>query len=246
MTMGMGPQYSPPGNYSPAFTPPSPPPASFPQFPSPRPPKPKYDAKRIALLSVLMLVLVVSGIFLGNSLVDALAGASAVFAHPTPASVLATATTLPSPTAISAHPRIVTGPTFGGTSAAFTAAFGAPTKQQYGQTFYAYSLADGTRIDICFCDATAGADQTLHVDILHAYPDDSTQWSTAIASQLTQTFLPPDAVYQRDVRIADGSVEHVYRSADLAATFPADDAGGIVSVDCSIPDARECGFVVGE
>ncbi len=49
----------------------------------------------------------------------------------------------------------------------------------------------------------------------------SEQWSAALAAQVAQPFLPADAQFQDTVTV-NGSPDHIYTSASVAATFTSD------------------------
>lgn len=87
-------------------------------------------------------------------------------------------------------------------------------------------------------------------------PADGASLTAQEANRLAPLFFPPDAKYQHDIHDPDGGTIHVYRSADLAASFPASDfrdsnsgaadPPGTFAVACDQPNVSPgCSLVVG-
>jgi hypothetical protein len=155
-------------------------------------------------------------------------GGGILVASNTPRGVgLGTATPTAQPTATPTWPHLVDGAELGGTQAAFTARYGAPTSSS-PTVQYSYTDPTGVTVAVCLCAFGPGTDHEPRVAILSLTPAlaAGTPWSDAYAAQLVAPFLPPDARHVGDITDPNLGRLHRYRSADLAGTFPAADFPG--------------------
>jgi hypothetical protein len=121
-------------------------------------------------------------------------------------------------------PQPLTGAVLGGDRFEFDTLYGYPTSG--GGTLaatYDYTAPNGLQVEL-YVDAHPGTDGNPHVMFLHfgPIPGSGDTWDLATAQALAATFFPPDAQHLRDVQASNG-LDHIYRSARLAATFPASD-----------------------
>lgn len=127
----------------------------------------------------------------------------------------ATHTTAPTATTISG----VTTATLGGTQIMFITAFG-PSNNSAGERRDHRMTIQGQDVEIQV--ALVSADDSSRVRYIRIAPADATtSWSNSQAEAIAKTFLPSDAVYEKDLTVADFGVEHVYTSKLLAASFAA-------------------------
>jgi hypothetical protein len=166
-------------------------------------------------VGVALLILMV----LTVSLVVALSSGGSLLAVSPPSTVPPTSIARPTASPTPSAPRPITAATLGGTQDAFTGRYGAAVDDQ-GQTFVA--SINGQQAQI-FIDLQSGQDGEQHVDVIHVQPPPGSgmTWDPNTAAAITQTFLPQDATPVQDIQSSSG-VEHIYRSAALAATFSAD------------------------
>ncbi len=168
------------------------------------------------------------------------------------AGIFPTATATIAATPAGSH--IITGAVFGGTQDAFTAAYGDP--QMTGPTaHYSFTLPDGSQGAACFCGTKTGLDGQQHLDFIHVGPDVAQTWSQSQLTTAAKLFMPTDAIYQRTINDPQVGPILVYKSADLAKTFPASEftdsvsgatlPPGTFSVACSIPGNTDCSIVTG-
>jgi hypothetical protein len=190
------PAYRPPYQPAPSLAGSSPP---QPKGPQPVPPLvPLWLAVMLGLVLVFGLVLVAT---LSRGPTNSIQTAQ----HATP-----TAPATPS------GPQPLDGPTLGGTLAAFDDACGIGRLQ--GNKAEVQSALQGTAVDILLSLA-GGTDGGMHVNYVTITPfPASDTWSAAAALMLSQVFLPPDATRVTDAPF-NGTVDHVYLSQRLAATF---------------------------
>jgi hypothetical protein len=159
------------------------------------------------------------------------------------------------PTATQSGPQLISTAVLGGTRDAFTAAYGAPTFKG-PIPWYTYTASDGSTITFCFCSGLDGKDGQQRLGNMGFGPADGASLTAQEANRLTPLFFPPDAKYQHDIHDPDAGTIHVYRSADLAASFPASDftdsnsgaadPPGTFAVACDQPNVSPgCSLVVG-
>lgn len=237
----------------PPTSPPSPP-------PPPRPPSrwPAFGTERgillyvlAPLLAVLLIVLLAVGISAARPRAFAQTPLPTVAGSPA-ATITPQGTPLATDTPASAAASAV----LGATQDAFTAQFGQP--QMHGPVpWYSITAADGIQLVICVCDIEAGTDGQGHVGILSVGPTDaSASWPESQGIAESKMFFPADAVYVHDIQDPDVGTLHVYRSAQLAATFPASafantgPSGGLVPpgtfiIACEIPGPPGCDLRLG-
>lgn len=183
---------------------------------------PRYRAasRRVQVIIAVVVLVLVCGVCGG--LGSALGGGNS--ASPTPTAVAhvpPTATTAPRPTATHtpSGPRPIAGALLGGKAQDFTAKFGDPVKTANQVRDYQATIAGQDTFVRAMLVAPGDGSRVHFVDVS---PNDSTtQWNDATGEAVARTFLPPDAKYVKDVNVPDFGLEHVYQSADLAATFPA-------------------------
>ena len=131
------------------------------------------------------------------------------------------ATSAPTATRTSATATPATGiqdATLGGTLAGFNATY---SPEGDGVPGHFQGIISGTPffvIVLTTVDAAKG-----HANHLRLVPQDSgVKWSAATGSQIATAFLPKDAKHLKDVTVSGSGLEHLYVSAALAGTFPAD------------------------
>lgn len=160
----------------------------------------------------------------------------------------ATATLKPQPTATPSGPQPVTGALLGGPINDFTQAFGSPTSTVPGATQY---QTDVRGIPVFLAAATTDRKDTTtnsRVDQVVVRPplNSGVTWTAAQGEAIAKTFMPPDAKYVKDatVTVPEGAIlEHVYISARLAASFPADRFYDVTSLNPVAPGTfhYQCG-----
>ncbi|HEY7093800.1 MAG TPA: hypothetical protein VH393_11510 [Ktedonobacterales bacterium] len=118
-------------------------------------------------------------------------------------------------------PAKVKGPYLGATESDFQAKYGAPTlKASLARKYNA--MINGEHVFIAVTLEDRGTD-TARVRFIRVAPlNESTKWSAATAEAIAKTFLPPDAKFQKDAHVEDFGKEHIYLSASLGASFPAE------------------------
>jgi hypothetical protein len=141
------------------------------------------------------------------------------------------------------HP--VAGARLGGTEEAFAKAFGAPTVWQGFHYYYTTLKPLGIPITIVIpASSPTGMDGHRRVGTLTVGLSPLGAWSATLAAQLYTPYLPPDAQHVLDFSDPHVGLTHVYRSADLAVTFPAADfrdgngntlPPGTLAVSCDDP-----------
>jgi hypothetical protein len=132
-----------------------------------------------------------------------------------------TATARPKPTATftPSGPRPITSSTIGGMEANFQAKYGAPSMNEKAVRHYDASINGTPVLIVVLLDPGTGGQRAGFLHLVT--PDSGTVWSKSTATGIAKLFLPSDATYVKDRTIQDFGVEHVYMSADLAASFPA-------------------------
>ncbi len=133
----------------------------------------------------------------------------------------------PLTTAPPARPQPLAGAVLGGPIDDFTREFGSPTRTHGDGSQYQSISVNGTRAFLFVGTMTRGSTTTSRVDQIHVTPPraNSIRWTYAQAEAIAKVFLPPDAQHIKDLTLAlhpSKVVEHVYVSARLAASFPAD------------------------
>lgn len=150
-------------------------------------------------------------------------------------------------------PQLITSATIGGTQASFVATYGASTFGSIAQ--YELFRPNGESILICWCATRSGTDGQPRVATLGLEPTNSTGWNQTMATSMSKPFMPPDAIYERTLQTQDVGAIDIYRSADLAKTFPVSDfydggnnnaplPPGTFSVACNLNIAG-CTIVIG-
>ena len=112
---------------------------------------------------------------------------------------------------------LITDATLGGTDSAFA--------QQYTHLDSSlYTLQQGA-VTIGLNDDTGTDGQQRAFELL-IYRTDASLWSLSEAQTICTLFSPPDARFERNVTASDGSLQQIYRSSMLGATFPASSFSG--------------------
>lgn len=104
----------------------------------------------------------------------------------------------------------------GATENDFIVTYSAPTQRASESRIHKATI-EGTSITISL--TLDAANDGGHV---HFIKITGTGANKATMEGIAKHFLPTDAKYQKDMQVADFGTEHVYSSASLAKTFPAD------------------------
>jgi hypothetical protein len=148
-------------------------------------------------------------------------GATVASATHTPKGTSVTSAPSAQATNTPAGPAKVSGPYLGTTESDFQAKYGAPVlKASLSRQYHA--TINGQQVFIAVTLENRGTD-TARVRFIRVAPlSSSTKWSASTADAIAHVFLPPDAKFQKDANVADFGKEHIYVSASLGASFPAD------------------------
>jgi hypothetical protein len=151
-----------------------------------------------------------------NTVPTATSRPTALTATPQPtAKPTATATATPS------GPQPITAATLGGRESDFTAKYGDPVNPAGTVRTYPPATIQGASVRISInTSATGSPDRARYLLLVPS--DSGTTWDGTTANTIAKTFLPSDATYVKDMQVADFGLEHIYHSADLAASLPAD------------------------
>jgi hypothetical protein len=196
--------------------------------PQPLMPRPRRRREWGTEWTLFVLIAIIGVVLFGINFISTHQNQVAVLLHKTP-TIPITGTPQPTPTPVlspTATPRVphVLGdqPFLGGTAAGFTDAYGQPDTSTSVEDRYVVMIrGQGVQITI---DLARGNDGKLHVETVNVAPPQYPQqaWNATTTFSFGSIFLPPDAAHVNDANAGDG-VDHHYRSADLAKTFPAAD-----------------------
>ena len=168
----------------------------------------------------------------------ATAGVLGLTGQPTPTAVLSTPTSAqqahttkptptakpkPAPTSQPAHVPATNGPAvLGGTLGAFVAKYGQPNDHtQAKANLYHFQRHAGSNIDFLIIMIDTGTQKVINITA-QASDVQPAGWSTSQATTICSGFFPPDAVYQSQVTLSNGTgYDKIYYSASLANVFPA-------------------------
>lgn len=127
-------------------------------------------------------------------------------------------TSKPAATNTPSGPRPISGALLGAKVSDFTAKFGSPIDTANELRSYQTTIQGQAAFIRTMLVAPGDSSRVRFIDVNSG--QNGAYWTDATAEAIAKTLAPADAIFVKDLEVADFGTEHVYKSADLAATFP--------------------------